>query len=59
MFYECLEIGNGREMDGRRTSNPNNKSSSSTAQGKTRITVQLNSPVASEKYVTLDNRAGP
>ena len=39
MFYECLEIGNGREMDGRRTSNPNNKSSSSTAQGKSRITV--------------------
>ena len=27
------------EMDGRRTSNPNNKSSSSTAQGKSRITV--------------------
>ena len=26
-------------MDGRRTSNPNNKSSSSTAQGKSRITV--------------------
>ena len=46
-------------MDGRRTSNPNNKSSSSTAQGKAELLYQLNSPVASEKYVTLDNRVGP